>query len=68
MSGQISGKPVDVTHTFSMLTSQQIADAFHCRMSLALRWTDAQNYTECRKWQAQVIGWQEYYQKIKAGQ
>ena len=22
---------------------------------------DAQNYTECRKWQAQVIGWQEYY-------
>jgi hypothetical protein len=29
---------------------------------------DAQNYTECRKWQAQVIGWQEYYQKIKAGQ
>jgi hypothetical protein len=150
MSGQISGKPVDVTHTFSMLTSQQIADAFHCPLPLALRWTDAlnramarveintprriaafiaqmahesanlsrlaenlnytadadrrypvpvgfvrvhraattgtaaasagdldgeasdialsavaevdaQNYTECRKWQAQVIGWQEYY-------
>jgi hypothetical protein len=22
---------------------------------------NAQNYIECRKWQAQVIGWQEYY-------
>jgi hypothetical protein len=41
MSGQISGKRVDVTHTFSMLTSQQIADAFHCPLPLALRWTDA---------------------------
>jgi hypothetical protein len=33
---------------------------------IAVAEVDTRNYTECRKWQAQVIGWQEYYEKIKA--